>query len=106
LTIAFVVVGGFYSMRHILIFLTLGMLLISIPLNIYFGFYKAFSYQKGPLLKFWLPLIGFGLVMFYTVCFDYYVPLIITISLFVVYLLFSIKNSLKKIFGYFMNKES
>lgn len=106
LTIAFVVVGGFYSMRHILIFLTLGMLLISIPLNIYFGFYKAFSYQKGPLLKFWLPLIGFGLAMFYTVCFDHYVPLIITISLFVVYLLFSIKNSIKKIFGYFMNKAS
>ncbi|MFN3557370.1 MAG: oligosaccharide flippase family protein [Bacteroidales bacterium] len=64
LTIIFVLIGAMFSMNHILQFLTLGMILVTMPINIYFGFYKSFGYAPKGLFRFWTPMILGGLAMF------------------------------------------
>lgn len=96
LTILFVIAGSFYSMLHILIFLTAGIVWVTMPLNLYFGFYKAFGCSKGLLVKFSLPLVIFGTGLLITIF--YQSPLVLVIILTYVFIsLFALRKSLNDV---------
>jgi O-antigen/teichoic acid export membrane protein len=57
-----VIIGSFYSIIHIITFLTLYEIFINLPVQVYFGFYKSFGFSRNDLFKYWIPvfLTGFG----------------------------------------------
>ena len=104
LTIAIVTAGGFISMMHIIIFLTLGNILITMPVFVYYGFYKSFKYPPVMLVKFWLPVMLFSLMLFISIYFDLpYVKIPVFIA-YLLLLLFELKSSVEGVLVFLFKK--
>jgi PST family polysaccharide transporter len=98
LTLVFVIIGGLFSMLHIIQFLTIGLIVVTIPINIYFGFYKAFNFSAKSLFSFWTPLIILGCGLFYAVYEDILYLQISVLILFIVVLLIGMRNTVLSLF--------
>ncbi len=103
LTIALVLIGGLFSIMHIISFITLGIIVISLPLHIFFGFYKSFGFRKGVLVKFWVPVMLIGLGLFTSVHFDNYTLRIILLVGYNFMLIFSLRNTISEFLQYGLN---
>ena len=96
LTIALVIAGGLISMMHIIKFLALGFLIITTPLNLYFGFYRSFKYKVMEIARFWLPAMVFGTMLFLSVYFLWPVTRVLSLLLFLLFLLYELRSGLKE----------
>lgn len=96
ITIALVIAGGFISMVHILKFLALGQLLITLPIYLYFGFYKSFGFKPRAITGFFFPSIIFGILLFASVEFFGTAPKLIIIAGFAAFLLFELRSSVSQ----------
>ena len=92
ITIAIIIIAGFFSMMHIIKFITLSYILVTIPINMYFGFYKSFGYNVKEILVFWLPFIFFGLVLFLMIYLEFYFFQWILMLLFLIILFYPMKG--------------
>ena len=97
LMVALVIIGGMLSMMHIIRFLALGYILITVPINMYFGFYRSFGYTIKGIFRFWLPYIAFGLSLFFAVEFEFMVLRWVLILIFMAFLLFEIRTTLGEV---------
>ncbi|MFW5803661.1 MAG: oligosaccharide flippase family protein [bacterium] len=61
--IIIVIIGSFFSIIHIISFLTLFEIVINLPLQAYYGFYKSFGIKSSRVWIFWFPIfiISLGL---------------------------------------------
>jgi len=96
LIVALVIIGGLISMLHILKFLALGFIFLTVPLNLYFGFYRSFGYKAFEVLRFWLPAVTFGILLFWSVYFAVTTLKLITFLGFLLLMLFELKQPLKE----------
>lgn len=60
-----IIIGAFYSVKMIAVSYTVGFMVIIVPFNLYFGFYKTFKFQMIHLIKFWIPklVLGIGILI-------------------------------------------
>lgn len=63
--VVLVIIGSFYSVIHIITLLTLFEIIINLPLQVYYGFYKSFGFSKADIFNFWVPvsIVGVGLYL-------------------------------------------
>lgn len=94
LMVALVIIGGMLSMMHIIRFLALGYILITVPVHMYFGFYRSFGYTFNTILRFWLPYIVFGLSLFFAVELEYTALRWGLIFVFIAFLLFGMRATI------------
>ncbi len=93
LTVAFVIVGGLFSMMHIIIFLSLGYIFITVPINIYFGFYRSFSASWRLISGFWMPVMLFAILLFLSVYFNWVGIKLAAFAAYTSYLLYELRSS-------------
>ncbi|MBK8805446.1 MAG: oligosaccharide flippase family protein [Bacteroidales bacterium] len=89
-----IAIGAFFSMKMIIILYTCSIVLFIVPINIYFGFYKAFCVPVKQLLSFWLLKLVLVIVMLFSIIFEYREITLVTLLVFLVHLLFSQKKYL------------
>ena len=73
LTIGIIIAGGLISMMHIIIFMTLGLFFITVPIFVFFGFYKSFKISPKLFLPFWLQQIIKSVILRGIECFCHWV---------------------------------
>lgn len=96
--IVITIVGGLISIKHMILFISLGVILVNIPIHSYFGFYKSFGYKKLVLLKFWLPMVFFGLGLVYTVYFQELILRIFILILLYSFFIFGLRKTIQEVF--------
>jgi O-antigen/teichoic acid export membrane protein len=65
--IAAIIAGAFFSIVHILLFYTVSIVCIDIPIVLYYGFKKSFGYSNRVILNFWIPKLGLSTLMIISV---------------------------------------
>ncbi len=93
LTIFFVIIGGIFSIMHIIRFLALGHILFIIPINIYFGFYRSFNFKPKKILRFWIPALGFGMLLFLSIYYSWNQVKWIVLLVYFAFLIYELKSS-------------
>ena len=104
LTIVFVIIGSLFSLLHIIKFFALGLLVITLPLNMYFGMYKSFGCNMKILSSFFIPLLFFGLTVFTAIQLNNYTIKLTGIFLYTGILVFNLKSSLTGVLNNLLNK--
>jgi len=92
--ITLVIVGSLFSTMHIIKFLTMGYLLFAVPVNSFFGFYKAFGFPVRLLMRFWIPTFLFGVILFASAHYEYMSVSLGGLAIYIAYLLFELRSSL------------
>ncbi len=95
LTISFVIAGGLFSMMHIIIFLALGYIFITVPVNIYFGFYRSFRVETIVILRFWMPVLLFALLLFMSVFFRWPLLRLLVFPAYGAFMLYELRSSVR-----------
>lgn len=93
ITIGLVIAGGFISMLHIVKFLALGYLFLTLPLYLYFGFYKAFGFRARAILRFFAPAMLMGFMLYLSVEFWGLESQIFFLLSFISFLIYELKAS-------------
>lgn len=96
LMVAFIIAGGLISLIHMILFISLNLILINVPMHAYFGFYKSFGYKKMVLIKFWIPLMVFGCGLIYSVYFQDLVFRIFILILLNLFLVFGLRKTIRE----------
>jgi PST family polysaccharide transporter len=96
LTILLVIAGGLISVMYIIQFITLGYMLITVPLNIYYGFYKSFRFKTKDILYFWIPAGIFGITQYIAIAYNLPVIKIIVLMSFFFLLVYDLRKTLIK----------
>jgi O-antigen/teichoic acid export membrane protein len=91
-----IIIGGFFSINHIIIFITLNILFISIPIHGYYGFYKSFGYNKAEVLKFWLPYTLTGIGIFLSIYFQDMILRVVMLLVFNALLLINLRTTIRE----------
>lgn len=95
-TIALIIIGGFFSIMHIIKFLTLGYVLFTVPLNIYYGFYKSFHFNIKKILYFWIPALLFGILLFISIENNSTLFKLLVIISFFLFLVYDLRETISK----------
>ncbi|MGM0612398.1 MAG: oligosaccharide flippase family protein [Bacteroidota bacterium] len=93
ITILLVIIGGMFSIMHIIRFLTLGYIFFIIPINIYFGFYRSFKFKPKKMLRFWIPSLIFGMLLLPSIYYSWNQAKWIVLLVYFVFLLYELKSS-------------
>ncbi len=97
-TIASIVIGAFYSVMAIAISYTICNLVITIPLNVYYGFYKTFRFEARFINSFWVTKIILGIFILLANIFGEYYQLVILVSLYGIHLIYSERNQIAQVY--------
>lgn len=102
-SLVFVIIGSLFSILHMLIFVTAGMVWVTIPLQMYFGFYKTFGCRTKLLIRFALPFLAFcsGLLLSILLLSNWYI--IMLFSLYLGLILYELKHSVYGIFLFILS---
>ncbi len=100
---ASIIVGSFYSIQMIIILVTSTKVLVSAPIFIYFGFYKAFKFPIKTLVWFWLPKIVISSLLIYGIIMEEQVWIFFLLGLLLLHIIldqrhtiFSVSKFLRK----------
>jgi len=104
LTIGVIIVGGMISMMYILIFMTLGIIFITVPLFVFFGFYKSFKIHPKLLITFWLPVLIFAILLFASVYFNISYLKYPAFGAYILLLLYELRSSVKGAYMFLHNR--
>ena len=104
LTLIFVIIGGLFSMLHIIQFLTIGLILVTVPINIYYGFYRSFKFEPKSIFSFWTPLIVLGCGLFYAVYENFLYLKISVLLLFLIIILIGMRRTVLSLLKMIKNK--
>ena len=99
-----IIIGGLISINHILMFIVLNNIFISLPMQAYFGFYKSFKYKTIDILKFWIPIMIIGFGLFLSIYFHNMALRLIALLIFNLLLLFSLRNTIWETLKHLRNK--
>lgn len=69
--VAFISAGAYYSVLDVARFYTFGYLAVSLPVNLYFGFYRTMGFSEWFMLSFWLPKLLISLALFFSILLGY-----------------------------------
>ncbi|MFO7979082.1 MAG: oligosaccharide flippase family protein [Bacteroidales bacterium] len=92
ITLSLVVAGALISMLHILKFLALGQILLTLPIYLYYGFYKSFGFKPSKILRFFTPAFLFGILLYGAIEYLGWEFRLLVLLGFVVFLLFELKG--------------
>ncbi|MCD4790427.1 MAG: oligosaccharide flippase family protein [Bacteroidales bacterium] len=92
-----IVIGSFYSVECIAITYTSCFLVILVPINVYIGFIKTFGFSWSYIMKFWVPKITLGILIFVSVLLEKEIWLVGLIIIFLIHLLYYQKNEIIKL---------
>ena len=106
LTILLVIIGGIFSIMHLIRFLTLGHIVLIIPINIYFGFYRSFHFKPKIMLRFWIPTLLFGLLLFLSIYYNWNNIKWSTLVVYFSFLLYELKSSVIGVINFIRNRIS
>ncbi len=67
--VAGIVVGAFFSALHIVRFYALALVLVQVPVNLYFGQYRILKFSAMQILKFWGPKVILTNCMIFSIWF-------------------------------------
>jgi O-antigen/teichoic acid export membrane protein len=93
-TILSIVIGAFYSVLAIAISYTICNLVITIPLNVYYGFYRTFRFNKSFIYRFWMVKIILGVFILLANIYGEYYHLLILIFLYAIHLVHTESNQI------------
>lgn len=92
ITLSLVVAGALISMLHILKFLALGQIVLTLPIYLYFGFYKSFGFKPSKIFSFFAPSFIFGVLLFVSLEFPITGFTLAALLGFLTFLLFQLKG--------------
>jgi len=104
MNIGLVIVGSLFSTMHIIKFLTLGYLFFAVPVNTFYGFYKAFGFRVRMLLRFWIPTLLLGMALFVSVHFEILPLSVGGLAIYISYMLFELRSSVSGTFRFIRGK--
>jgi PST family polysaccharide transporter len=104
MTIVLVIVGGLFSIMHVIKFLALGYLFFTIPVNIYFGFYRSFGFKIGLMLRFWIPTLMFGMFLFISITCDSTLLKLLIIIFYMGFLFYELRGTAKESLKYLLKR--
>ena len=99
-TTFFVFLGAMYSMIHIMIFMTLGNIVINIPIIAFLGFVKTLKFKVRKIVEFLLLFVFSKLMVFAGVYTDNNLLKIITLFAFNIILLYQLRTTIKSTLVY------
>jgi len=99
LMVAAIAWGALYSMVMVAVAYTFCFMIVIVPINIYFGFIKAFGYPWKFILSFWLPKIIIGIAILVTIYLSIILWQVIFMALLLVHILYYQRNDLGKLAG-------
>jgi len=96
--------GAFFSMLHVMRFYAIASIAFDIPMVVYYGFKKSFSYDNKVIYRFWLPKIILSLMLVVSVWTGYIWITLILIILYFLHLVTNQQDDLVSIFKFVNNK--
>jgi len=81
---------------HIIKLLTLGYVLFTVPMNIYYGFYKSFHFNVKKILYFWIPALLFGILLFISIENNSTLFKLLVIISFFLFLIYDLRETVSK----------
>ncbi|MFU8844809.1 MAG: oligosaccharide flippase family protein, partial [Bacteroidales bacterium] len=99
LMVAAIAWGALYSMVMVAVAYTFCFMIVIVPINIYFGFIKAFGYPWKFILSFWLPKIIIGIAILVTIYLSIILWQVIFMALLLAHILYYQRNDLGKLAG-------
>ena len=104
ITIAAIIIGSLYSVKHIAIAYTASYLLIIVPIILYVGFIKTFNFSWAFIRNFWIPKIFLAVSILVFVLLDLKVWLIVFMLLYLLHLLIYQRKDIYKLSSIVKNK--
>lgn len=99
-----IVIGSFYSVMFIAIAYTSCFLVILVPINLYIGFIKTFGFSWSYIMKFWVPKITLGILIFVSVLLEKEIWLVGLMIIFLIHLLYYQRNEIIKLIEFLYSK--
>lgn len=99
-----IVTGAFFSYVHVLIFYTISIVCIDIPIVLYYGFKKAFGYPTKVIIYFWLPKLGLSALMIFSVWLKYQWLTIAFAIIYLVHLVIRQRDDIYNTFTFILRK--
>ncbi len=94
-TTFFVLLGAIYSMIHIMIFMTLGIIIINIPIIAFMGFIKTLKFQVSKIIEFSVLFVFSKLLLFISVYMEHNMFKIIFLLSFNIILIYQLRTTVK-----------
>ncbi|MBA7528566.1 hypothetical protein ES705_20753 [subsurface metagenome] len=104
LVVGSIVVGAFFSVLHIIRFYTLFYLIAVIPIVLYVGFYKSFSFPVKRILRFWLLKLVLSVSLVFSIWFGTKLYSSILLGLYFIHLIFFQRKEIIAFFGILKNR--
>jgi teichuronic acid exporter len=95
--ISAILCGALFSVVHVARFYALSYILLTVPINLYMGFYKALGFRTGNVLRFWLPKLVLIMGMLVFIWMDQFFLTSLTLALYMVHIIIFQWNDLKKL---------
>jgi len=64
-----IVIGAFFSPLHVIRFYALSILIVYVPVTLYFGHYRILKFSRSQILKFWTPKILLTTALIFSIWF-------------------------------------
>lgn len=96
--------GAFISYVHVLIFYTMAIVCVDIPIVLYYGFKKSFGFSNKVILNFWIPKLGLSTVMIISVWLDFKWITVLAAVLYFIHLIVKQRDDIGKSFGFILKK--
>ncbi|MEN8249991.1 MAG: hypothetical protein ABFS32_13745, partial [Bacteroidota bacterium] len=96
--------GAFISYVHVLIFYTIAIVCVDIPIVLYYGFKKSFGYSTKVILNFWVPKLGLSTVMIFSVWLGFQWFTIGSVLLYLTHLLIKQRDDIRKTYSFILKK--
>jgi len=100
--VSFVLLGVFFSVRHVALYYVLSYLLLTIPVILYLGFYQSLNFNKNSFLKFWIGKVVLSSLILGGIWFDLKTFLYVCIAMYVVSSIWFEKSNIRILQKYIM----
>jgi teichuronic acid exporter len=104
LMVAAIALGAMHSMLMVAIAYTFCYMTFIVPINLYFGFLKAFGYKWTFILQFWLPKLFLGIALLIAIYSSMVLWQVVLMSLLLVHILYYQRHDLRKLFWVMASK--
>jgi len=99
-----IVGGAFISYVHVLIFYTIAIVCIDIPVVLYYGFKKAFGFETKVILYFWIPKLGLSTILIISVWLKFQWLTVLAAGIYLIHLIIMQRDNIGKTYGFIMKK--
>jgi PST family polysaccharide transporter len=93
-----IVAGAFISLRYVAFMHALAYIAFVLPVNVYWGFYKAIGYPFKFIIRFWLPKVLFFLCLLFSIHENQKTLSVIFLLAYFLHILFLQRKNIKRLF--------